>query len=144
MTDDELDALVAAVCPASQEQIDGLGLHAPAADLMEAIVSVSEDVRPLAIPLDRPRARRPIRRRFLAAAAAAAAVLVGVLAMPGSDDGTAFAAELVAVAEDAPRILVDDDSWSVTAPTSSAPSTARSPSATGRTTWRSAGTQLAS
>jgi len=61
-------------------------------------------------------ARRPMRRMrlVLAAAATAAAVLVGTAVVTdGGGGGTAFAAELVAVAEANQRILVDRDGWSV-------------------------------
>jgi hypothetical protein len=50
----------------------------------------------------------------LAAAAAAAAVLIGTVVVPdGGGGGSAFAAELVAVAEANERILVDADGWKV-------------------------------
>jgi hypothetical protein len=58
------------------------------------------------------------RRRFyrpLIAAAASVAVLTGVLAMQTNGSGApAYAAEVVAVAEAAPRVLVGTDGWRVT------------------------------
>lgn len=78
--------------------------------------SVTDDGDQLAVvPVTRHR-RRALPRRVALAAAAAVVVIVGVVAglRPGSGDDAAWAAEALAVAEAAPRLLVSTTGWEVT------------------------------
>ncbi|MBA3744687.1 hypothetical protein [Sporichthya sp.] len=116
MNDHELDARLRATA-IDDASVARLPLSPVTDDLAEEIMRTpapvhSADSAPLTVPVT---TRRPTRRMklVLAAAAAAAAVLVGTVVIPDGGGSTAFAAELVAVAEANERILVDRDSWNV-------------------------------
>lgn len=110
MNDEELDLLVASVSPIDEHHVTELPLAGPEADLMEAIMSTPSPDAPAV--LVRSVDRRA--RRLFFPVAAAVAVLAGFVGIQGLRDGsTAWAAEAVAVAEAAPRLLVDQPGWSV-------------------------------
>ena len=110
MNDEELDVLVASVSPIDERHVAELPLARPAADLMEAIMSTPPPGAP-AVPV-RSVSRRPWR--LLVPVAAAVALIAGFAGSQGVRDGsTAWAAEVVAVAEAAPRLVVDRPGWSV-------------------------------
>ncbi len=112
MNDGELDLLVASVSPINERQVAQLPLSGLEDDLRDAITSTPRVTsRPVPVRL-----RRRPPQRFLAAAAAVLVLLVGLvgLQLTSRDRGTAWAAEVLAVAESAPRLLVDAPGWSVT------------------------------
>lgn len=116
MNDRDLDQLVASTSPVNEYTLAGLALDGPEADLLEAIMSLprSPELSPPKAPLPRP--KPTWRRRFLAPVATGLAIAVGVVGFQqvGRDgEGTAWAAPLLAVAEAAPRLLVDEAGWSV-------------------------------
>lgn len=112
MNDHELDARLRAAA-IDDAGVARLPLSPVLSDLAEEIMRTPAPVHTAPpVPVT---ARRPMRRMklVLAAAATAAAVLVGTAVVPDGGGGTAFAAELVAVAEANERILVDHDGWKV-------------------------------
>jgi len=114
MNDEELDLLVASASPITDRRVAALPLAGPEAELLEAIMSIPHLTD---VAIDEPRPHpRPSRRRVLAPLAALVALLVGVVGFQqlGRDTGTAWAAPLVAVANAAPRILVQRPAWAVT------------------------------
>jgi hypothetical protein len=131
MTDDRLDDLMASMAPITEPQAAGLPLSGPEADLLEAIMSDNrgEPVEPGSDEDDTDtvkgtgvvqlKGRRPRHRRgrVLAAAAVAAAVLLTTFAWQqqrDTEEGRAWAAELVEMAETSPRLLLDRPGWSIT------------------------------
>jgi len=108
MDEDTLDRLVASIWPVADADVAHLDLAASEADLLEGIMSTDAIERP---PLVAMRARLVPR---LISIAAAVAVLVGVLSYRSAQPGhPAYSAELIAVADAAPRLLVDAPGWSV-------------------------------
>lgn len=108
---DELDSMVEQTARVSDADAAALPLRAAEADLMEEIMStpVLES-----LPGTEPPRRRRGARRLVALAGAAAAVAAGVFVVQsGGDDQPAWAAELIEVAESAPRLVVDDPDWGV-------------------------------
>jgi hypothetical protein len=108
---EELDALVERTARVSDADVTALPLRAAEADLMEEIMStpVLES-----LPGTEPPRRRRGARRLVAMAGAAAAVTAGVLVVQsGGDNQPAWAAELLEVAEAAPRLIVDEPGWEV-------------------------------
>lgn len=115
MNDHDLDALLSARLRAGaidDATVARLPLSPVLDDLAEEIMRTPAPVSAPPVPVT---GRRPARRMklVLAAAAAAAAVLVGTVVVPDGGGSTAFAAELVAVAEANERILVDAEGWKV-------------------------------
>ncbi len=113
MNDHEIDALVGASATIDDTQVAALHLSAQKLELMEEIMSApplekTADVTPLPVPSGRRR-----RTRLLALVAAVAITAAVVVVQPFRDEGAAWAAELVAVAEAAPRLLVADGAWTV-------------------------------
>lgn len=110
MNDEELDVLVASASPIDERDVVELPLGGPEADLLEAIMSSPSSHAP---PTPVPSVHRR-RWRLLLPVAAALTLLAGFVGFQGTrDGGTAWAAEVVAVAEAAPRLLVDQPGWSV-------------------------------
>ncbi|TDC54172.1 hypothetical protein E1212_03290 [Jiangella ureilytica] len=108
---DELDSLVERTARVSDADAAALPLRAAEADLMEEIMSTSVLE---SMPGTEPPRRRRGARRLVVLAGAAAAVAAGVLVVqPGGDDQPAWAAELLEVAESAPRLIVDGPDWGV-------------------------------
>lgn len=108
---DELDSLVELTARVSDADAAALPLHAAEADLMEEIMSTS--VLESLPGTEPPRRRRGVRR-VVALAGTTAAVAAGVLVVQsGGDEQPAWAAELLEVAESAPRLIVDDPDWGV-------------------------------
>ncbi|WP_053206089.1 hypothetical protein [Jiangella muralis] len=108
---DELESLVERTARVRDADVEALPLRAAEADLMESIMStpVLES-----LPGVEPPRRRRGARRLAALAGAAAVVTAGVLAaQSGGDDRPAWAAELLEVAESAPRLIVDDPDWRI-------------------------------
>jgi hypothetical protein len=133
MTEHELDALVARTARITDGEAAGLAIDDGAADLREAVMSHRAEATPArarvpAAPPPPPAARAsrgrgtrapsPARRRLaglaLVAGLVVAAVLTGVLRGGPADDGTAWAAPLVRLAESSPLLLLDEPGWSVT------------------------------
>ncbi len=135
MNDQELDALIAAAGTPRPGRVESLSLGGPAIELRELIMTTTEtetttendgDGRVLEHrPSTRrsgPERRTRMRRRLAIvglAAAAATAVTVGLVNTGGTDparnsSNSAYAEELVAVAEEAPRLLITADGWSIT------------------------------
>ncbi|MBB5787309.1 hypothetical protein [Jiangella mangrovi] len=109
---DELDALVERTSRVSDADAEALPLRAAEADLMEEIMSTSVLE---SLPGTEPPRRHRGARRLVALAGAAAAVTAGVLVVqPGGDEQPAWAAEVLEVAESAPRLIVDDPDWRIT------------------------------
>lgn len=115
MTDHELDRLVAASAPITDEQVASLPLAGSEADLCEAIMSTPTIE---SIPDTKQEgARRWSRRRRLALLGTAAAVVAAVVLVVqplGRQTTSAWAAEVLEVAESAPRLLVTEPGWTVT------------------------------
>ncbi|TDE01046.1 hypothetical protein [Jiangella asiatica] len=121
---DSMDAQVRRTARMSDERIAALVGSTAEADLMGRILATSPaNVREL---VDEPglapapssgRGRlRPTRRRLVSLAVAAsvgAAALFTVQAVQQDEGGQVWAAYAVEVAEGAPRLLVDDEDWSV-------------------------------
>lgn len=106
----EMDALVATTARLTDADVEALALQSAEADLMEEIMSapVLESVP----DVEQPRRQWSGGRRLTAlagAAAVAASVLFTVQA--GRDTGTVWAAEVLEVAEAAPRLLLDHPDW---------------------------------
>lgn len=114
MTDEQLDELIASTASISDEQLAGLPLDAPAAQLLEEIMStaVIEGIRS---EYRRPEYRgRGTRRLAVAATAAVFIGAIGVLfALIGGGSDPAWAAPLVEFAESSPQLLLDQDGWEV-------------------------------
>ena len=119
MTDYDIDELVLGAAP-TDDAVASPSLAPVMADLREQIMetdivrsSPQADVSELTEVGTR---RRPRRRYRLIGASAAAAVL-GVVALVigvGDDSRSAYAAEVVAVAEASPRLLIGNEGWEVT------------------------------
>lgn len=119
MTDYDIDELVLGAAP-TDEAVASPSLAPVMADLREQIMETDTvrprqhaDVTKLAQGGTR---RRPRRRYRLIGASAAAAVLavVAVVVGVGDDSSSAYAAEVVAVAEASPRLLIGNEGWQVT------------------------------
>jgi hypothetical protein len=136
MNDQELDRLVAATAPMDDSDVAILDLSGTDHELCEAIMSTPvidtiggpepSDPDPSGEPDEIGLHRPPSRRRWpvrigIAAVTAAAAVAALVVVQPFGADApgplgepdTAWAAELVEVAEAVPRVLVTADGWEV-------------------------------
>lgn len=134
MNDQELDALIAAAATPQPGRVESLPLGGPAIELRELIMTTTDnetttddDVdhrvlhhRPSTGRLTSERRTRRVRRLAIVAVAAAAATAVTVGLVTTTGGGTApnsaqsaYADELVAVAEAAPRMLVTADGWGV-------------------------------
>jgi hypothetical protein len=123
MNDDELDVLVASTAPVTDADVDRVAAHVAAADLLEEIMTI--DVADLAdtdtlLATAAGRGRRPrgVARAVATIVGAAAVVVVavsGLLVVQRGHGGSssAWAAELVAVAESSPRLVVDGRGWHV-------------------------------
>lgn len=137
MNDQELDQLVAATAPMDDTDVAALDLSGTDHELCEAIMSTPvidtiggpepSDPDPTGEPDEISLHRPPSWRRWtvragIAAVTAAAAVTALVVVQPFGadapgplgDDGTAYAAELVEIAETVPRVLVTADGWEIT------------------------------
>lgn len=116
MTDEELDLLVGQASPISDSQVASFDLGSGELDLMEAIMSTTLEAPTPLEPANhsRPSRRRPLLVVAVTALAAAAASVVGVVALgpDGKGGGSAYAAEVVAIAEANERLLIPG--WSVT------------------------------
>src|SRR4051794_17223628 len=114
MNENDLDARLRNAARIDDATVARLPLSHVLDDLSGEIMRTPAPVSSLNAPAP-VTSRRPTRRikLVLAAAAAAAAVLVGTVVVPDGGSGTAFAAELVAVAEANQRILLDHDGWTV-------------------------------
>ncbi len=110
MSDRDLDRLVAATAAFDDDRVAALPLADAEAELCEEImVTTHEVLRPAQLP------RRRLARRWTAAIAAAAALVTAVVAVQSvaSQRGPAWAAEVLEVAEAAPRLLVTAPGWDV-------------------------------
>lgn len=143
MNDQELDALIAAVATPRRGQVEALPLGGSAIELRELIMNTAtneasigndEEGRVLEHrpPTKRLRSERQTHRsrRFAivaVAAAAASVITVGLVTLTPttttsptgggaaqSPPNSAYADELVDIAEEAPRLLVTADGWSIT------------------------------
>jgi hypothetical protein len=120
MNDAELDQLIAAANPASDRVVATLPLSVSEAHLLEEIMATDTSV--IEVPPPRPgrrgRARVRARARWLVVPViSAAALLIGVVGIAGTGGGggdAAWAAPLLAIANGAPRYLVDAGGWKVT------------------------------
>ncbi|WBQ08481.1 hypothetical protein [Kribbella sp. CA-293567] len=119
MNDQELDRLIAQANPFGADTVRQLPVAGAESDLLKDIMTASTSVAPTA---PTPLPQRPKRRRGILAAAAAAAIVAGI-GISGAlfPDGNpaappaAYAAEVVAVAEANPRLLLDKPGWKVIA-----------------------------
>lgn len=111
MNDEELDLLVASTSPISERRAGDLPLSGPEADLLEAIMSTDPATDVPTVEL-----RRLHPGRWIVAVAAAVALVVGMATVQQLRGGgsPAWAAEIRAVAEAAPRLLVNRPGWTVT------------------------------
>ncbi|MGH8983912.1 MAG: hypothetical protein ACRDY6_08580 [Acidimicrobiia bacterium] len=121
MNDFELDVTVARVAAVSDAEVDALALSDLESDLCEAIMSTAVEPvveRAEASTGDLRRAPRwRLAPRVVGAIAAVAALIVGAFLVfqdGSSENGSAWAARAVAVAEAAPRLLVTGDGWEIT------------------------------
>ena len=108
---DEIDALVSSSARVTDADVEALPLLQAESHLMEEIMATPvlesvSDVEP-------PRRGRSRRRIVALAGVAAVAASAVVIIQPGSDDSPAWAAEVLAVAESAPRLLLDGSDWTV-------------------------------
>ncbi len=116
MNDRELDRLIARANPYGDQTVADLPTGGAEADLLEEIVST----KTLA-PVDDPGSPvRRSRRRFVLVAVAAVTALIalaGVFLPQGGGNPVAppqaYAAEVIAVAEANPRLLIDDPGWKI-------------------------------
>lgn len=109
---DEMDALVGASARINDADVEALSLRPAEADLMEEIMSTPalETVG----SGEPPRRRWASGRRLAAIAGVAAVTTAAVFAIQSSrDTGPVWAASMVAVADKAPRLHVDDPAWTV-------------------------------
>ncbi|MEY2470090.1 MAG: hypothetical protein QOF21_2788 [Actinomycetota bacterium] len=105
MNDNELDELIRTTAPVTDAQLASVNLDEPLAALADGIVEGAH----------RSANRRARLRRPVISVAASVAVLAGVFAVQtNGGGGPAYAAEVVAVAESAPRMLVGADGWRLT------------------------------
>lgn len=119
MTDYDIDELVLGAAP-TDDAVTSPSLAPAMADLREQIMetdivrpSQHADVTQMTQGGTRRRPRR--RHRLIGAAAAAAALTVVALVVGvGDDSNSAYAAEIVAVAEASPRLLIGTEGWQVT------------------------------
>lgn len=119
MNDDDIDRLVIRSAP-SDDAAASPSLTPVMANLREQIMHADgelgghEAAAPVPDAPSRERRRKP--RLQLLGVAAAAAVVAGIAldVGVGNQPTSAYAAEIVAVAEGAPRLLVDADGWDVT------------------------------
>jgi hypothetical protein len=104
----EMDALVSATARLTDADVEALALQSAEADLMEEIMStpVLESVP----DVEQPRRRWSGGRR-LTALAGAAAVAASILFTAQAGRDTGWAAEVLEVAEAAPRLLLDHPDW---------------------------------
>ena len=115
MTDEELDLLVGQASPISDAQVATLDLGSGELDLLEAIMPTTLQASAPAPTLIRSaRSRRRPLVIATAALGAAAASIIGIVAVGygGKGADTAYAAELVAVAQANDRLLIRG--WTVT------------------------------
>ena len=111
--DDQLDALVAAAVPVTDEHLraTGSGLAGAVADLREEVLVTP---RLMAPPARRSDGAAGGRRLVVAAALAVFVAAFVVVGGRGGDEDAAWAAEEVAFAEASPLLLLDADGWEVT------------------------------
>lgn len=142
MNDQELDALIAAVATPRRGRVEALPLGGSAIELRELIMTTTENETSIESagegrvlehrpPTRRLRSERQTHRsrRFAivaVAAAAASVITVGLVTLTPtttsptgggsaqSQPNSAYADELVAIAEEAPRLLITADGWSIT------------------------------
>lgn len=108
---DEIDALVSSSARVTDADVEDLPLLQAESHLMEEIMATPvlesvSDVEP-------PRRGRSRRRIIALAGVAAVAASAVVIVQPGGDDSPAWAAEVLAVAESAPRLLLDGSEWQI-------------------------------
>jgi hypothetical protein len=115
MNDQELDRLIAQANPFGTDTVRQLPVAGAESDLLEDILTTTTTA---AAAVEQP--RRPRRRRGLLVAAAAAVIAAGVgiggALFPDGNPAappSAYAAEVVAVAEANPRLLLDKPGWKV-------------------------------
>jgi hypothetical protein len=118
MNDHELDHLIARANPFGDDRLGALPTGTAGSDLLEEIMTTTAPAPTVQTP---PPARPPRRRGILVAAAAAViacGVGVGGALFPHGNPAapaSAYAAEVVAVAEANPRLLLDKPGWKVIA-----------------------------
>lgn len=111
MNDDALDRLVASTAWIDDERVAALALSEAEPALLEAIMSTPRDTETLGV-----RRRRKMTKRLAAPLAAAAVLLVAFVGIQADQRSThsAWAADAIAVARVAPRLLLDEPGWKVT------------------------------
>ncbi len=109
---DELLSVAAQIGDADLAHFDLAGLDG---EMREVIMSApAVESIPPATETSPPKRRRRLGRRVAAVAVAAALVAVALVVLPkGGNDTSAWAAEVLAVAEASPRLLVDLPGWTV-------------------------------
>ena len=117
MNDQELDRLIAQANPFGTDTVRQLPVAGAESDLLEDIMTTTT-----AAPVSVEQPQRPRRRRALLVAAAAAVIAAGVgiggALFPNGNPAappSAYAAQVVAVAEANPRLLLDKPGWKVIA-----------------------------
>lgn len=116
MTDRSMDELLAAAAPIGDDELTALSLDGLDHQMRKAIMSTPAvaAIEQTAGPSTPPRRGR-LWRRVIAVAAAAALVGAAVAVSPlGRSRDSAWATEVLAVAESSPRLLVDLPGWEVT------------------------------
>lgn len=115
MNDQELDRLIAQANPFGTDTVRQLPVAGAESDLLEDIITA-----PTSVPVPAQQPQRTRRRRNILVAAAAAAIVAGVgisgTLFPRGNPAapaSAYAAEVTAVAEANPRLLLDQPGWKV-------------------------------
>ncbi|NND02322.1 MAG: hypothetical protein HKN91_05995 [Acidimicrobiia bacterium] len=114
MKDRQIDELLSAAAPITDEAIADIDLAGLEAELKEEIMStpvLTDVAKPIKVADPTPPRRT---RRIFVAAAVAAVVVAGMVVVPfGGNGQSAWAAEAVAVARSSSRLLVDLPGWEV-------------------------------